>query len=95
MARLSGSAFNIGGGTANATSLLELIDRIAGLRECHPRVKLSDWRPGDQRYYATDFSKLQQASGWRPRVGLAEGISRLHEWLMQTRQQAPAELATA
>ncbi|PZR77195.1 MAG: CDP-paratose 2-epimerase [Chthoniobacterales bacterium] len=92
---LRGHAFNIGGGVENTTSLLELVEVIGALNGDRPRVRSSDWRPGDQRYYVTDFAKFGNATGWRPRVHLRDGITRLHEWLLETRCESPAELATA
>ena len=75
--RLSGRAFNIGGGPGNAISLLELLaltQRLAGRR---PALQLSEWRPADQRYYVSDVGAFSGACGWRPRVGIEEGIERL------------------
>ncbi len=90
-----GEAFNIGGGVQNTTSLLELVELIGSLTGARPRVKLGDWRPGDQRYYVTDFSKFHRATGWRPAVALENGVSCLFDWLQETRRELPAELATA
>src|SRR4051812_945519 len=56
---LSGQVFNIGGGVANTTSLRELLTLIGQLHEGKPRARFANWRPGDQRYYVTDFSKFQ------------------------------------
>ena len=102
--RLRGEAFNIGGGYANATSLVELLRRIATLNGATPAVLHRDWRPGDQRYYVTDFGKLARATGWRPLVSAAEGVARLHDWLSDERraprpsradEPEPAAAATA
>jgi CDP-paratose 2-epimerase len=100
--RLSGEAFNIGGGPANTTSLLELIDRIAVLTGRRPNVHCSDWRAGDQRYFVTDSRRFQAATGWEPQVGLDEGVERLHEWLLEARSaqevratEGPARLIRA
>ena len=78
---LAGQAFNIGGGAGNATSLLELMALIADLEGAAPRLLWGDWRPGDQRYYVTNFSKFHSATGWTPKVGVERGIRRLHAWL--------------
>ena len=94
MERLSGQAFNIGGGPENTVSLLNLIDRIGGLNESKPAVEFEAWRPGDQRYYVSDTRKFQAATGWRPRVSVAQGLDRLAAWLRETRTPAiPALLS--
>jgi len=78
---LAGQAFNIGGGAMNAISLLELIALMASLEGVAPRMEQGDWRPGDQRYYVSNFSKFQAATGWTPKVSIERGVGRLHAWL--------------
>ncbi|MEY2514471.1 MAG: CDP-paratose 2-epimerase [bacterium] len=89
--RLSGRAFNIGGGPLNCLSLVELIELIAERRGERPRVAFGPWRRGDQRYYVSDTSAFTAATGWRPRVAPREGVGRLHAWL--TAQPAVAAAA--
>jgi CDP-paratose 2-epimerase len=84
---LAGEAFNIGGGARNTTSLLELMALIADLEGAAPRVEWGDWRPGDQRYYVSNFSKFHAATGWTPKVNVERGVSRLHAWLQGARDE--------
>jgi CDP-paratose 2-epimerase len=79
---LAGQVFNLGGGPRNAVSLLELLGRFAGLGIAPPSVRFAQWRPGDQRYYVSDTSKFERLAGWRARVGVQEGLRRLHDWLL-------------
>ncbi|HYP08018.1 MAG TPA: NAD-dependent epimerase/dehydratase family protein [Bryobacteraceae bacterium] len=81
--RLKGEAFNIGGGPRNTTSLLELIELIGELEGEPVSVRFDDWRVGDQRYYVSDTRRFQTATGWKPRVGVREGVQRLHQWLLE------------
>jgi CDP-paratose 2-epimerase len=81
---VNGRAFNVGGGPANTTSLLELVERIGYLRGVPPEVRFGDWRPGDQRYYVSDVERLSAAIGWRPNVDVAAGLHRLHDWLQRS-----------
>jgi CDP-paratose 2-epimerase len=83
--RLSGQAFNIGGGPGNVISLLELLDRIEALDGTRPQTDFQDWRTGDQRYYVSDTRSFQRATGWQPRVSAAQGIERLYRWLRELR----------
>jgi CDP-paratose 2-epimerase len=78
---IAGNAFNIGGGPDNTLSLLELIDRIAGLNGARPKVEFADWRVGDQRWYVSDFRRFRDATGWQPRVRVEDGVRRLYRWL--------------
>jgi CDP-paratose 2-epimerase len=89
IARLSGQAFNIGGGAGNVISLLELIDRIGRLRGGRPDIDFADWRTGDQRYYVSDTRRFQEATGWKAKTNAEEGIRRLYEWLSKTRADLP------
>ncbi len=83
--RLAGRAFNIGGGPANTTSLLELVERIGGLARRRPDVRFDAWRTGDQKWYVSDVRAFGAATGWQPRTSVAEGLARLHEWLVASR----------
>jgi CDP-paratose 2-epimerase len=85
---LSGQAFNMGGGAENTVSLLELLDLISRLQGKAPQINFDAWRPGDQRYYVSDSQKFSAATGWKPRVGVYEGVRRLYEWLLHTQGDA-------
>jgi CDP-paratose 2-epimerase len=82
---VSGQAFNVGGGPANTTSLVEILATIGSLHGRPPRTERGAWRVGDQRYYVSDTSKLTAATGWRPRVGVLDGVQRLDAWLRSGR----------
>ena len=79
--RLSGRAFNLGGGPANAVSLREVLAGIATLAGAPPELRSEAWRAGDQRYFVADTATLTQATGWKPRVGWREGLADLAAWL--------------
>jgi len=81
MKKLSGSAYNIGGGPANTISLLELLDLLTELHGGDVSVHFEDWRAADQRYYVANTSKFSGLTGWQPRVSVHEGVRRLHEWI--------------
>jgi CDP-paratose 2-epimerase len=81
--QISGEAFNIGGGPANAISLLELVQSIERLQGKKPHLEFDVWRRADQRYYVSDTSKFQRFTGWNPKVSAQEGIEKLYHWLME------------
>ena len=85
---IAGRAFNVGGGPDNTISLLELLDLIAELTGSRPEVEHAPWRTGDQRYYVSDTRRLQEVTGWRPQVGVRQGVGCLLQWLRQL--SAPA-----
>ena len=43
-------------------------------------------RPGHDRRYAIDFSKIERELGWKPAVSFEEGISRTIEWYLIHRE---------
>jgi CDP-paratose 2-epimerase len=71
----------MGGGPGNTISLLDLLDMIEEFHGHRPEIRTGAWRPGDQRYYVSDFSKMNGASGWRPKVSVREGVRQLYDWL--------------
>jgi CDP-paratose 2-epimerase len=95
MKKLAGSAFNIGGGSANSISLLELLDLLAELHGGDLSVCFEDWRAADQRYYVTDTSKFSGLSGWQPRTGVHEGVRRLYEWIKTGDEHFTEQTASA
>lgn len=95
MDRLSGQAFNMGGGTENTVSLLELIGLIGELHDQPPTVYFDNWRVGDQRYYVSDTRKFRTATGWTPRVSPREGVQRLYNWLAEIRHESGGATITA
>jgi CDP-paratose 2-epimerase len=80
---LAGSAFNIGGGPSNTTSLVEALDRISALVGRLPPLEQELERVGDQKYYVSNTRLFQRATGWAPKVSLADGLERLTEWLRE------------
>lgn len=89
MPALAGEAFNIGGGSANTTSLLELLDLIGELHGEKPDIRFAAWRPGDQKHYVSDIRKFAQATGWGPQVNLRHGVTRLYTWLCHPQNATP------
>ncbi|WP_241093360.1 NAD-dependent epimerase/dehydratase family protein [Xanthomonas sp.] len=88
MATLSGRAFNMGGGPANAASLREVLQRIESLVGHRLAIDHDTWRVGDQRYYVSDTRAFSAATGWSAKVAADDGIARLHAWLRDQRERA-------
>ena len=86
---LGGRAYNMGGGPASTVSLLELLDLISDLEGSLPQIDFGPWRIGDQRWYVSDTRRFTAASGWEPKVRVADGVARLHEWLRSGNDRVP------
>lgn len=91
----SGQIYNIGGGMANTTSLMELMHTIDELTGCRLEYVLNEGRPGDQLVYVTDYSKLQRHTGWMPQVNLRQTIKLLREFWEENRASIPGYATTA
>jgi CDP-paratose 2-epimerase len=46
-------------------------------------VARGDWRPGDQKVFYADIRKAERELGWKPKVGVEEGVERLFEWVRE------------
>lgn len=84
--RARGQVYNLGGGPQNTISIWRefgaLLEKLLG----HPiPVSYGDWRPGDQRVFYADIRKVERELGWRPRIGVEEGIRRLVHWVQEHR----------
>jgi CDP-paratose 2-epimerase len=82
---VSGCAFNLGGGPANAVSLRRLLDFIAHLLGKDSAVTYSGWRDGDQRYFVADTGAIDAAIGLAPKLPWQQGVQRLARWLADER----------
>ncbi len=73
--------WNVGGGTENIISLLELIDLLE--KELGKKIKYDfyEWRPNDQKIYVSNIYKISKELDWFPKIGRKEGIKKLIEWM--------------
>ena len=81
--KAAGQVFNVGGGAPNTLSIWSefrpLLEKLVG----HPLpFTQGDWRPGDQKVFISDIRKAEKVLGWKPRVGVHEGVQRLFDWVM-------------
>jgi dTDP-glucose 4,6-dehydratase len=73
-----GETYNIGGGTELTN--LALTERILNLvGKPHGLMQRVEDRPGHDRRYALDTTKLRQL-GWSPRIPFEEGLATTVEW---------------
>ncbi|MGI3165187.1 dTDP-glucose 4,6-dehydratase [Pseudooceanicola sp. 200-1SW] len=87
----TGRSYNVGG-DAEVTNL-DLVRRICRLLDARrpggaPHEDLITFvadRPGHDRRYAIDASRLRAELGWRPSVTLDEGLARTVDWYLDNR----------
>ncbi len=82
----AGNVYNVGGGPANVMSIWAefgpILQKLLGRQI---EVGRGDWRPGDQRVFYADIHKAEQELGWKPEVGVEEGIRRLYQWVLENK----------
>ena len=78
---VAGATFNIGGGPDSTLSLLELMEALQRFSSRPVTHSFDDWRPGDQPVYVSDIRKAKEWLGWSPRIGVSEGLEKLHAWV--------------
>ena len=75
-----GEAFNAGGGGSHRVGdVVELICRLAGSGVA-PDIRGVGVPPGEIDRQWVDAAKLTQLTGWQPRTGLQDGLTRTLEW---------------
>lgn len=76
----AGEAFNAGGGRPHRIlDVVELICQLAGTG-LQPDIRGAGTPAGEINRQWVDYSKLRQLTGWEPRVGLEEGLTRTLDW---------------
>ncbi len=77
----AGKIYNVGGGPSHTLSLNELIATLSKRFNKEIVPLKGDWRPGDQKVFISDISKVSNDLGWSPKVDINEGINRMAEWI--------------
>ena len=70
--------YNLGGGRKNALSLREIIDKVAEMIQCNPVIDESVSLPAPVPLnYVSDLTRVRDELGWRPEIGIEEGLRSL------------------
>jgi dTDP-glucose 4,6-dehydratase len=86
-----GETYNVGGNNELENMKLvemicEILDEHKKLPDNQPRRKLITFvkdRPGHDRRYAIDFSKLKNTLGWSPEESFESGIKKTIQWYLE------------
>ena len=94
----AGETYNIGGGAERAN--IDLVNTICGMLDrAVPRkggakyaelISFVTDRPGHDRRYAIDGTKLARELGWTPRENFESGLKKTVDWYVQNRARALA-----
>ena len=84
---VKGGIYNLGGGPENTLSIwTEFGPLLEGLLGKSIPVARRDWRPGDQKVFVADIRKAAAELGWKPKVGVREGVGKLFQWVMENKE---------
>lgn len=85
-----GETYNIGGWNEKRNieiveTICDIVDKIAGPQGASRRelITFVKDRPGHDRRYAMDASKIERELGWRPRETFESGISKTVRWYLE------------
>ena len=79
--KVAGMAFNVGGGTHNSLSLIELFLLLEDLLNVKmPYTKLEE-RISDQKIFIANTQSLYKLLNWKPLVSKEEGLKLMINWL--------------
>jgi dTDP-glucose 4,6-dehydratase len=88
-----GESYNIGGDGERTnldvvTAICAILDELLPASPHRPHAKLIafvDDRPGHDRRYAMDWTKIRRDLGWHPRESFATGLRKTVEWYLDNR----------
>ena len=84
-AKISGQAFNIGGGPTNTLCLRDLLSFLEDELKISINPLSGASRPGDQPVFVCDIRKAQAHLGWSPQIGVSDGVRDLIRWVRDNR----------
>jgi dTDP-glucose 4,6-dehydratase len=93
--------YNVGGGNQPTnlflvTSLCSILDDLADDSPYKPHADLIEFvtdRPGHDRRYSMDISKIGRELGWEPKEDLQSGLQKTVHWYLENRSWLDAIIA--
>ncbi|NEO31775.1 MAG: dTDP-glucose 4,6-dehydratase [Symploca sp. SIO3C6] len=91
---IPGETYNIGSSNQLKNieliyKLCELMDKLAPklpVRPCQDLITFVKDRPGHDRRYAMDTSKIETQLGWQPQITLEQGLHKTVKWYLKNRK---------
>ncbi len=89
-----GKIYNIGGGPENQISLLELLEKLRAMLGKDIEYSFGPWRPGDQKVFVCDISRVKAELRWEPQTTIDEGLEKLVKWVADNQEIIRSNLFT-
>ena len=87
-----GRIFNLGGGSSNMISVLQLVEMLRGMGAKFDTLQ-APGRKNEDMLFCTDCSAVQRDLGWERKVTVRDGVARVYEWACQNRDALAAVYA--
>ena len=78
--KAKGQVFNIGGGSQNSISLIELFEYLNKELEIELKYLKLPQRHSDQRIFIADINKANSLLDWKPLINYEAGLSSMLKW---------------
>ena len=82
----NGEIYNVGGGSENTLSLLELLYSLRIKLNKNIQYNFSEWRPGDQKIYVSDIKKIKNDINWEPKFNVDTGLNIMLDWIIKNKE---------
>lgn len=79
--KVSGKAFNVGGGVGNTLSIIEYLNSLEKKLGIKIKTTKDKVRAGDQPIFISDNSKIERTLGWKPKISTSIGLDRMISWI--------------
>jgi len=84
--KVSGQAFNVGGGPQNTLSITECFEILNKKLNVQINPLKGKTRAGDQPIFIADISKAYKMLGWKPIISIDVGIDRMISWIKRNQK---------
>ena len=81
--KVDNKIYNVGGGFYNSISILELIEILNKKLDKKNNYKKYNWRPGDQKIYISNISKIKKDYKWSPKIKVSQGLDKVISWIQE------------
>ena len=81
--KVSGQAFNIGGGHKSTLCLRDLLALLEQELGITISPQYGESRPGDQPVFICDISKANSLLNWEPKISVDKGVKNLIKWIKE------------
>ena len=85
--KISGKAYNIGGGYKNSLSIIELLIFLEEQLKIKIKIKKNKIRETDQKIFIADIKKIKKDINWYPIIDHKKGLKNYLKWINKLREK--------